>query len=275
MQQNGNEEQARTLTSAPHENNPVQSAFSPTTTLPNEPANLRRDQITDLSSQPWQTTPVPQVNSVPSLASPTMPASESGTAPTTTDNAAFPSRTVRMPDQVKMEKSKVAPGYYRPVPEQTLIEWDAPARPYKKRSRQFFTTILVIAILICLVLFFSYQFLPVAVVISAVFLIYVTAVIPPHIMHYKLTNYGLYIEKEAYAWYEMLRFWFDEKSGQQVVNIDLLRFPNRLTMVILADQTPTKEDFDLVFSEVILKEKPQLTTYEKVAQWLQDKIPLE
>lgn len=185
------------------------------------------------------------------------------------------SQKVRFPNQVEREKSKVAPGYYRPVPEQTLVEWDAPARPFKQRKKRFFTTVLIIALLVSLILFFAGQVLPVAVVVSVVFLVYVSAVIPPNTVHCKLTNYGLYLEKEAFAWYEMIRFWFDEKSGQEVVNIDLYRFPGRLTLVIDEDKTPSKLDFNLIFSEVILKEKPELTTFEKAAKWLQEKIPLE
>jgi hypothetical protein len=132
--------------------------------------------------------------------------------------------SVRMPGQVKMEKSKVAPGLYRPIPEEVLVEWDAPSRPFKKRNRQFFSTIIVIAILVSLILFFAGQVLPVAVVISVVFLVYVTAVIPPQVVHYKLTNYGIYVEKESFSWLGMGRFWFDQKLDQQVLEIELLVF---------------------------------------------------
>lgn len=182
---------------------------------------------------------------------------------------------VRMPGQPSMEKSKIAPGFYRPVPEETLVEWDAPARPFKKRNRQFFSTIIIIAILISLILFFAGQVLPVAVVISVVFLIYVTAVIPPQDVHYKLTNYGIYVEKEAFSWVYMGRFWFDDKLNQRVLEIELHKFPGRLTLVLIEGQTPREKDLENVLLEVLIKEKPELTTYEKIAAWLKDKIPLE
>ncbi len=183
--------------------------------------------------------------------------------------------SVRMPEQFKMEKSRVAPGLYRPIPEETLVEWDAPARPFKKRNRQFFSTVMIIAILISLILFFAGQVLPVAVVISVVFLLYVTAVVPPQKLHYKLTNYGIYIENEAFSWLNMGRFWFDHKAGQRVLEIELYKFPGRLTFVLIDGQTPREQDLANVLSEVLIKEKPALTTYEKIAAWLKDKIPLE
>jgi hypothetical protein len=183
--------------------------------------------------------------------------------------------SVRMPGQVKMEKSKVAPGLYRPIPEEVLVEWDAPSRPFKKRNRQFFSTIIVIAILVSLILFFAGQVLPVAVVISVVFLVYVTAVIPPQVVHYKLTNYGIYVEKESFSWLGMGRFWFDQKLDQQVLEIELYGFPGKLTFVLIDGQTPRAEDLERVLSEVLIKEKPTLSAYEKMAKWLKDKIPLE
>lgn len=182
---------------------------------------------------------------------------------------------VRMPSQSQMEKSRVAPGFYRPIPEETLVEWDAPARPFRKRKRQFFSTVMIIALLVSLILFFAGQTLSVAVVISVVFLVYVTAVIPPQNLHYKLTNYGIYVEKEAFSWVSMGRFWFDTKAGQRVMEIELYRFPWRLTFVLIDGQTPRESDLEKVLSEVLMKEKPELTSYEKAAEWFKDKIPLE
>ncbi len=182
---------------------------------------------------------------------------------------------VHLPEQSKMEKSRVAPGFYKPIPEETLVEWTAPARPFKKRNHQFFSTILIIAILISLILFFAGQVLPVAVVIAIVFLVYVTAVIPPQDVKYKLTNYGIYVGKEAFSWATMGRFWFDNKLGQRVLEIELAQFPGRLTFVLIEGQTPKEEDLAAVLSEVLLQEKPPLTTYEKAAAWLRDKFPLE
>jgi len=205
---------------------------------------------------------------------------QSQTAPTK-NQAAKPkeaeaaNQRVNLPKSAELEKSKVAPGYYRPIPEETLVTWEAPARPFKKRNKQFFSTVLIIAILIGLILFFAGQVLPVALVISVVFLVYVTAMIPPQNVSVKLTNYGFYIDKEAYAWYEMGRFWFEKKQGFDTLQIELGRFPNRLSLVLIDGVTPSKEDLESVLSEVLLKEKPKPTTFEKAAKWLSEKIPLD
>lgn len=195
--------------------------------------------------------------------------------PAKTKKASTTSQSVNLPKSAELEKSRVAPGYYRPIPEETLVTWEAPARPFKKRNKQFFSTVFIIAILVALILFFAGQVLPVALVISVVFLVYVMAMIPPQNVSVKLTNYGFYIDKEAYAWYEMGRFWFEKKQGFDTLQIELGRFPNRLSLVLIAGVTPSKENLELVLSEVLLKEKPKPTTFEKAATWLSEKIPLE
>jgi hypothetical protein len=174
--------------------------------------------------------------------------------------------------KVDPEKSRVAPGLYKPQPEETIIEWKAPSRVFKKRNRQFFTSIVVIALLISLILFFAGQFLPIAVVVSVVFLVYVISVVPPHEVDYRISTYGIRIEKDLYYWEELGRFWLDEKFNQKTLNIELFRFPGRLSLVIKDQDENT---LDQVFSEVLLKEKPELTQFEKAAKWLQEKIPLD
>ena len=200
----------------------------------------------------------------------TAPSKKAASAKATEANAA-----VKMPGQVELEKSKVAPGYYRPVPEEILVTWKAPARPFKKRNKKFFRTVFTIALLVALILFFAGQILPVALVISVVFLVYVMAMIPPQDVSVKLTNYGFYIDKEAFAWYEMGRFWFEQKQGLDVLMIELNRFPNRLSLVLVDGLTPRKEDLAEVLSEVLLREKPKPSAFEKVSHFLSEKIPLD
>ena len=197
---------------------------------------------------------------------------QSTQAPKETDST---DQAVNLPKSAELEKSKVAPGYYRPIPEETLVTWEAPARPFKKRKKQFFSTIFIIALLVALILFFAGQVLPVALVISVVFLVYVTAMIPPQNVSVKLTNYGFYVDKDAYAWYEMGRFWFDKKEGFDILQIELGRFPGRLSLVLVDGVTPTKKSLEEVLSEVLLKEKPKPTTFEKISSWFAKNIPLE
>ncbi|HEX9817960.1 MAG TPA: hypothetical protein VGA89_03695 [Patescibacteria group bacterium] len=180
--------------------------------------------------------------------------------------------TTNIPEDLWLERSRVAPGLYKPVPEVVVFEWRSLSRPFKKRNRQFFVTVTVIALLVSLILFFSGQLLPIAVVISVLFLLYVLQVVPPQEINHQVTTFGIKLEDNLYYWQEMGRFWFDKKYGQLLLNIETLRFPGRITLVLSKDQRePLKE----ILSEVLLEQKPELTAFEKISQWFQEKIPLE
>lgn len=179
---------------------------------------------------------------------------------------------VRIPT-TKLEESRVAPGMYKPVPEMLVLEWKAPSRPYKKRHQRYFSTILIIALLVSLILFFAGQFLPIAVVISVVFLVYVQAVVPPTELTNRITTYGIRIDSEIYYWQELGRFWFEEKFNQPQVVIEMGRFPGRISLVL--GEGMTKKQVKDILADVLMFERPALTQYEKIAKWLEKRLPLD
>jgi len=170
------------------------------------------------------------------------------------------------------EKEKLFPGVPKPIPKQSVITWHAPSRPFKKRDRQYYTTVTAIVFLVSLILFFAGQFLPIAVVISVGFLAYVLSSVPPHEIKIDINTYGIEIEDLLYYWEEMGRFWFDNKYGQDLLTIEVSRFPGRIILLFEKDK---KEELRKILSEVLLEEKPANTFYDNAAKWLQEKIPLE
>lgn len=164
------------------------------------------------------------------------------------------------------------PGTVKPQVEELVYEWQAPSRPFKQRSKQFYTTVITISTLISLILFLSGQILPIAVIVAVVFLFYVLSTIEPGNVITQLTTYGIRHEEQLYFWEELGRFWLDETYGQRMIHIEVARFPNRLTLLV--GQGDEAQLIDML-SEVLIFEKPAPTTYEKIAQWLEKQIPLE
>jgi len=160
----------------------------------------------------------------------------------------------------------------RPQPEEVVLEWLAPSRPFKKRNRQYYTTIGVIVFLISMILFFAGQFLPIAVVIAVAFMAYVLSAVPPEVITNRITTYGIRTDDSLYYWDELGRFWFDEKFHQRLIHIEASRFPNQITLVITGQDEAEVQD---VLSAILLNERPPLTSFDKAAQWLQEKIPLD
>jgi len=179
----------------------------------------------------------------------------------------------RYPTPPGIEMSEKFPGVVKPIPERTIFEWTSASRPFKKRRRQYFTTLGTIVLLLSLILFFAGQVLPVAVVLAVAFLAYTMSTIPPHQIKQKITTYGIRIEDQIFYWQELGRFWFEEKLGQTMLLVEVYRFPNRLTLMLgeEANQSVLTE----ILSDVLLQEKPEPTTYDKAAKWLQEKLPLD
>jgi len=171
-----------------------------------------------------------------------------------------------------IRESELFPGQYVPLPEETVLEWQAPSRPFKKRDRQYYTTIIAIVFLVSLILFFAGQFLPIAVVISIGFLAYVLSSVPPDVITNKITTYGVRIDNDLYYWEELGRFWFEPKYGYETLQIELNRFPGRIVL-LLGDLN--KDDLGDILSEVLLNQTPPATFMDKASAWLQKNIRLE
>lgn len=181
-----------------------------------------------------------------------------------------------MPAQRQPQPQEVAQQYFanvpKPMPEELIFQWRAMSRPFKKRDKQYYITIALIVFLVSLILFFAGQFLPIAVVITVAFLAYVLSSVPPEESQISITSYGIRFDDTIYYWEELGRFWFDEKQDNDVINIELGRFPHRITLVY---DRKDEETIVSVLSEVLLMERPPLTSYEKASKWLGEKIPLE
>jgi len=171
-----------------------------------------------------------------------------------------------------LEKSPIAPWIYKPLPEKDILLWTAPSRPFKKRNKKYYSTLAMIALLISLILGLAGQIAAITVVIAVCFLAYVLSVVPPQDINYKISTWGIRVENSLFYWEELGRFWFSQKHEEKVLNVETARFPNRLT-ILLGDQD--EELIKLILSEVLLNKKPDPTLYEKVAAWLQEKIPLD
>jgi hypothetical protein len=156
--------------------------------------------------------------------------------------------------------------------EEVLYEWKAPSRPFKRQSRQFYSTIGVIALLIGLILFFAGQIIPVAVVFAVVFLAYIMYSTPPAVVVHKITSDGIRIEDTLYYWEELGRFWFTKKYNEPLLLIETDHFPFRLTILL---GTVKMEEMKFLLEAVLVNEQPPPTAYEKAAKWLQDKIPID
>ncbi len=174
---------------------------------------------------------------------------------------------------VKIEKKSPAPVTVVPEPFKELLVWQAFARPFKTRNREYYSTLGAIVLLLAIILLFLKEWLLIGVIISLSFLTYVLSSVPPEKIEHKLTTRGVISGGKRYDWNLLSRFWFSQKWGYEILNIETrLTFPRRL-MLLLGKME--KEKLKSVIERYLPFEKPEKTFFDKASLWLQEKFPLE
>lgn len=175
---------------------------------------------------------------------------------------------------MEQTKNQTQPVVVQPEPLRTLIEWDAPARPFKARDREFFRTIASLLILIVVILFFAQQFMLILAIIATAFLAYVLNTVPPEMVNHKITTQGVSAGDHSYDWKQLKGFFFSEKHGAKILNVDTVnKFPGRL-MLLLGNQSEDAVK-QILSKYLIFRESVPLTWLDRASSWLSQKVPLE
>jgi hypothetical protein len=158
--------------------------------------------------------------------------------------------------------------------EQLLLSWKSPSRPFKKREKEFFTTIGAIVFLLAVILVFVKEFLLIGAIVALAFVAYVLATIPPEEAEHKIFTNGLDSVGHFYKWEELIDFWFGERWTQPILFIGTkVKFPGRL--VILTNGQEQNKIKEILTKYLTFKEKPEKNWMDDAAKWLGEKVPLE
>lgn len=156
--------------------------------------------------------------------------------------------------------------------ERNLLEWKAFERPHKAWSKEFFSSIIVIAFLVSIIFYFIEGFMPVIVVWALVFMVWAMSKTEPRIMTNVLSNWGLRMPDRTYNYGDMTNFWIETKWGSRLLRININGAPWH--MVLVLDPEKEKEIKALMLKNVIYKE-PNVTWVDKAINWVGQKMPLE
>ncbi len=155
-------------------------------------------------------------------------------------------------------------------PEKELISWSAPARPFKRRDRQFYVTVFAIAAIIGLVLFLVEGWVPVVLIISLVFLFYIMSTVEPESIVYKVTNKGVKMADKRTDWNVLGRFWFTKRFDNELLIIESFAIPGRVELVV----DPTKkEDIEREISKFLTQEEIPPSYFDNASNWFSRHLP--
>ena len=154
-------------------------------------------------------------------------------------------------------------------PEKDLLIWVAPVRPFKRKNRDFYVTLIAIAGIVGLVLFLVEGFMPVILIISLVFLYYVLHTVEPESVEYKFTNLGIKIGNKLSSWASLGRFWFTKRFDDELLIIETAALPGRMELVVNPNN---KEKIKKVLSSYLKEEEVPPSFLDKAANWISQKI---
>jgi len=186
-----------------------------------------------------------------------------------TDIASEEKSTLKEPVSVASEE-EVRPVVIRKEPEKDLITWTAPSRPFKRRDREFYVTIIAIAAIVGLILFLVEGWMPVILIVSLVFLFYVMSTVEPENIEYKITNKGVKIADKRTGWEFLIRYWFSRRFNNELLVFESVLLPGRIELVINSEN---KEGLKKALSEYLPEEEAPPSYLDKTANWLARKLP--
>jgi hypothetical protein len=154
-----------------------------------------------------------------------------------------------------------------------LLQWPAPERPFRRINRQVFSTILSLAFLLGVILFFIEGAMPVITLIAVIFLYYVLGTIPPRTVTHRLTNWGIETEGHRWNWDDMTRYWFDGDKDHRMAVIELISgFPRHLR--ILLGESIKEDQLKSHLEKYLIHDRPEPNWLERIEKWSKSKINL-
>ena len=154
--------------------------------------------------------------------------------------------------------------------EEELVSWLAYARPFKRRNREFYITLIAMAFIVGLVLFLAEGWLPVVLIISLLFLFYVMNTVEPEIIKYQITTRGIRIAGKRTDWSIMRHFWFTKRYDSELLVVGTTSLPGRMELVI---DPAKKAAIRKTLLKYLPEEKVPVSFLDRAANWFSKKIP--
>lgn len=159
---------------------------------------------------------------------------------------------------------------YKPEPERTLFEWSAKERPFKRRNKEFWVSIIAMAAIAGFILYLIEGMISVMLIVAIVFLFYVLSTVEPQTTTYKITTRGITIADKFNNMDFFTRFWFAKRFTSDILVVEMLSFPGRIEMVI---NSSDKEAIRSALSDYLVEDKANPTNLDNAADWVAKKIP--
>ena len=172
-------------------------------------------------------------------------------------------------DSQKLTETPVE-GSIKREPERVVLSWTAPARPFKRRNREFYVTIIAMASVVGLVMFIAEGAMPVILLASLVFLFYVLSTVEPENIEYFITNRGIKIGDKTTEWDFIIKYWFGKRFDTNLLVLETSFLPGRLELVVNPENV---DDVRKAFSKFLPEEEAKPTKLDRATNWFASRLP--
>lgn len=160
-------------------------------------------------------------------------------------------------------------------PTETLFTWEAPERPFQKKSRDFYRKVAVIAIFFSILLIIFWNVTLVIVIWIAYGLFYVSTTIEPKNVTHRITNNGVdYASVQLYVWEELESFHYERSLDKDLLILYTKSgFPGSLYL-ILSESVDKTALTNMLNTYISIEENPQKNFYESLMTRIGEKIKI-
>lgn len=149
------------------------------------------------------------------------------------------------------------------------------SRTFKRRDKEFYSTIIALAILFSIVFFFIKEFLLIVVIWAAVFFTYAISQVAPEELEHRITADGLFVFGKTYLWDDLESFWFVQKDGETILKISPKQKNVFGEITLLLGNVSEEKIKDVLSKYLPYLEAPEKTFSDKAADWLSTKFSFE
>ncbi len=147
-----------------------------------------------------------------------------------------------------------------------LFRWQSFSRPYTKRGTKWFIYSGLLILIILLILLFVREFFIIAPVLAIAFVAYILATVPPELIESVITTQGINTSGASYIWEEFEDFWFVEKRGFTILNIDTYLPARRL--LILVNRDDREKIREILVRYIPFRELPKTNWIDSAGDFL-------
>ena len=142
----------------------------------------------------------------------------------------------------------------------------------KEYPREFFSTLIVISILLSIIFAFFQEWFAILVVWGALFLFYALSRAQAQEVEHRITTQGIVTMNRSYLWGELGAFWFTQRDEAEFLHIATGGIPGQIIMIVPVEDKDTVRDILAHYLPYI--EVWEKSIVEKISDWVAAKFPI-